>query len=240
MARRAPQSDRTSRASRETTQVSGRVSVCPANIPAAAPVRRCVASGQRGETEGMIRFVVGPTGEIVPDLAGRLPGRGFWLRPGRDMIRPAALARAIARAAGRPVTVPDDLNERLERLLAERCLQAISLARRAGQVVAGFEKVAEALRGGAAGVLVEATDGAEDGRRKLRALAPEAPVLMLFAAAEQGAAIGLEGATHMLVRAGKLADRLRADAMRLESMRGGGECPPPGATNLNSEPYLEA
>ena len=27
----------------------------------------------------MVRFVLGPEGEMVPDVAGRLPGRGFWL-----------------------------------------------------------------------------------------------------------------------------------------------------------------
>lgn len=240
MARRRPMVETTSPASPRTTLVSGRVSVCPANIPASGPVRRCVASGRRGGADGMVRFVVSPGGEVVPDLAGRLPGRGFWLRPERDMMRPAVLAREIAKAAGTQATVPDDLSDRLERLLVERCMQVIGLARRAGQVVTGFEKVAAGLRSGTSGVLVEAADGARDGRRKLRALAPDVPVVSLFTAAELGAVLGRESATHVLVCAGKLAARLRSEAAKLEGLRGAGEAVPPGATTSGSELHLEA
>ncbi|MEM6662503.1 MAG: DUF448 domain-containing protein, partial [Pseudomonadota bacterium] len=43
------------------------------------PERRCIATGETGATDRLIRFVLAPEGGLVPDLAARLPGRGAWL-----------------------------------------------------------------------------------------------------------------------------------------------------------------
>jgi ribosomal protein L7Ae-like RNA K-turn-binding protein len=112
-----------------------------------------------------------------------------------------------------------DVVERLDAFLAERCRELIGLARRAGQAVAGFEKVRETLRRGNAGVLLAASDGAAGGREKLRALAPEIPVLDVLSSAELAAAFGRDHAVHALVSRGPLAERLKADAARLAGFR---------------------
>ncbi len=100
-------------------------------------LRRCIVSGALRPKEEMIRFVIGPRCDLVADLEGRLPGRGFWLSAERDMINTACSKKAFARAAGTPITTPPDLSDRVERLLARRCLDLVGLACRAGQVVAG-------------------------------------------------------------------------------------------------------
>ncbi len=187
------------------------------------PTRRCLASGVRAPKEDMVRFVVSPADEVVPDVAGRLPGRGFWLRAEPAMMKNVpALARQFGRAARRPVKVPGDLAERLEKLLAGRCLERIGLARRAGQALAGADKVAEALgRGlGRGGVLLEAADAGSDGRNKMAPLAEGATVVRALTADELGAAFGRVRAVHALVVAGGHADALRCDAARLEGLRG--------------------
>ena len=173
----------------------------------------------------MIRFVVSPAGEVVPDVAGRLPGRGFWLRAVPATMKDVpALVRLFGRAARRPVQVPGDLAERLERLLAGRCLERIGLARRAGRALAGADKVAEALaRGqGRGGVLLEAADAGADGSNKLAPRAEGARVIRAFTADELGAVFGRVRTVHALVVAGGHADALRSDAARLEGLRGGG------------------
>jgi hypothetical protein len=167
----------------------------------------------------LLRFVVGPDGEIVPDVAARLPGRGLWLTARRDIVERAAAKRLFARAARRLVTVPPDLADRVEALLVRRCGEALGLARRAGSAVSGFERVAEAVRRGHAGALLFALDGAEAGRRKLGALGRDLPAASVMYAAELGAAFGRDRAVHVAVGPGALCGRLLIDLERLAGFR---------------------
>jgi len=167
----------------------------------------------------LLRFVVSPEGRIVPDISGRLPGRGLWLTARRDIVKQAVAKRLFARAARRPVVVEDGLTERIEALLAERCRDLIGLARRAGEAQMGFVKVEKLLASGAAGLLLAATDGAADGRGKLRALAPEVPECVDLTAAELGAAFGREHVVHVALRRGTLAETLRRAMGQLEFFR---------------------
>ncbi|HXZ02050.1 MAG TPA: RNA-binding protein [Stellaceae bacterium] len=183
------------------------------------PERRCLASGAVRAKSELVRFVVAPGGRIVPDVAGKLPGRGLWLTAGRDIVALAVTKRLFARAARQPVIVDDDLAERVEALLAERCRDHIGFARRAGQAVMGFAKVEAALARGKAAVLLAAADGAADGRGKLRALAPELPVVEQLTGAELGVAFGREHVVHAALAPGPIARALMADAARLAGFR---------------------
>ena len=151
----------------------------------------------------MIRFAVSPEGFVVPDLEGTLPGRGLWVTADRNTLIKAFKKSAFGKAARRSVRVDRNLPDLVETLLKRRCLETIGLARRAGIAVAGFEKVREALKHGKAGVLLAASDGAEDGRAKVRGLAGDAPVIDLFDSGDLGHAFGRDHAVHaMLARAG--------------------------------------
>lgn len=183
-------------------------------------MRRCIVSGQRLARAQMLRFVVGPDDHIVPDMAAKLPGRGLWLCAARDMVHTAVTRRLFAKAARRRVVVDPDLADRVEALLERRCLDALALARRAGQAVAGFEKVREALRtGDGVGVILAASDGAADGLAKVRALARNVPVLGMFSAADLGRTMGRTRTVHAAVLQGRLAETLLIEAARLEGMR---------------------
>jgi predicted RNA-binding protein YlxR (DUF448 family) len=166
-----------------------------------------------------LRFVVGPDGAIVPDVEARLPGRGLWLLPRRDIVDRAVAKRAFARAARRPVTVVDALADRIEGLLARRCGDLLGLARRAGLAVAGFDRVGEAVRRGRVELLLSALDGAESGRSKLAALGRELASASVLTAAELGAAFGHERIVHAAVGGGALEARLLLDLERLAGMR---------------------
>jgi len=188
--------------------------------PAAAPRRRCLATREERDKATLLRFVVGPGDELVPDIEGRLPGRGLWLTPRRDIVAAAGAKNLFAKAARRRVVVSPDLAERVEALLLRRCLDLLGLARGAGVAVAGFEKVRAWLLARRAGVLLAAGDGALDGRRKLRAAAHGLPVIELFSGAELGAALGRETVIHAALAPGRIADRLLAESARLAEMRG--------------------
>lgn len=185
------------------------------------PRRRCVATGEVQAKDVLLRFVVGPDGSIVPDVGATLPGRGIWLSPRRDVVNTAVAKRLFARAARRPVAVPDDLAERIEGLLVRRWLDTLGLARRAGEAVCGYEKVRAELGAGRAALLVQARDAAEAGRARMRAAATGLPVIELFDGAELGAVFGREAAVHVCLSPGKLALRLRQDAGRLAGFRPG-------------------
>lgn len=171
----------------------------------------------------LLRCVVGPDGRIVPDVAGRLPGRGLWLTARRDIVATAVAKRLFARAARAPVGVDDDLADRVETLLAQRCCEVLGLARRAGQAVAGFTKVRQALERREAAVLAAAADGAADGRGKLAALAPALPVVDPLTSAELGAAFGRDHVVHAVLKPGRLAETLLVEAARLAGFRRGRE-----------------
>ena len=210
------------RADAETDAVGTEsVETDPAAPQPKGPRRRCIASGRVDDKARLLRFAIGPDGQVVPDPGEDLPGRGLWLRPRPDMIDKARRKRLFARAARAQVTVPDDLAEQVARLLRRRCLDRIGLARASGDAVAGFEKVRTLLKRDAAGVLLQARDTAPDGREKVRRVAlavrPELPVIAGFDSDELGRAVGRERSMHLALRRGGHADRLLLDAWRYQA-----------------------
>jgi uncharacterized protein len=182
--------------------------------------RRCLASGAVRPKAELIRFVVGPDRQLVPDIAERLPGRGLWLTAQRDIVATAVAKRLFARAARGPVTVEDGLVDHIEALLARRAVEFLGLARRAGEAVAGFVKVQALLRAGKAAVLLAARDGAADGRRKLAALASGLPLVECLTGAELGAAWGRDDLVHAALARGRLVAPFLVTVGRLEGFRG--------------------
>ena len=187
-----------------------------------APERRCIATGVSGETAGLIRFVLDPEGGLTPDLAERLPGRGTWLSATREAAALAAKKRLFSRGFKQPVEVSDDLPDQLESLLARRLIEAISLTRKAGLAVNGFEKVKARLKQGGVGVLLAASDGSEDGKGKLAPLAGEAEVVSVLTADELGMAFGRDSVVHAALDVGGATDRVLREARRLDGFRQSG------------------
>ena len=184
------------------------------------PSRRCIASGESLPIARLIRFVIGPDQTVVPDIDHRLPGRGLWLSATRDMIETAASKRLFAKAARGNVTVAADLADTVAFLLRRRCLNHLGLARRAGLVVAGAEKVRAQIAAGRTALLLEAQDGSPEERRKVVALTPRTPVIDVFTRTELGVALGRPDAVHVGLAAGRLTASLTEDAARLAGIVG--------------------
>ncbi|MDH3668478.1 MAG: RNA-binding protein [Paracoccaceae bacterium] len=187
------------------------------------PERRCIATGESGPTGSLVRFVLGPGGQVVPDLAAKLPGRGVWLTADRNLVDRAVKKKLFSRAFRTQANAPADLAAALEEMIARRLIDLIGLARKAGQAVTGFEKVRARLKEGAAGVLFEAHDGAADGRQKLSRLAmasgAEVQIIDLLDSAELGLAFGRDFAIHAALDRGGFADRAIREAERLAGLR---------------------
>ncbi|HWY61888.1 MAG TPA: RNA-binding protein [Rhizomicrobium sp.] len=193
--------------------------------------RRDIVSGEIFPEHRLIRFVAAPDGQVVPDVAARLPGRGLWVEASRKSIAIAIEKKLFARAAKAPgggaaknISTGTDLMERTERALVTRMLGDLGLARRSGALVLGFDNVLRALDGpNPPALLIEAADGSHDGKRKLynaahaRDLKPV--VVECLLSAELGLALGRENVIHAAVQRGGLAERLTLDARRLAALR---------------------
>jgi hypothetical protein len=190
---------------------------------AASRDRRCIVSGQVMAEDRLIRFVAGPDGVVVPDLARKLPGRGLWVQANRGSVEQAASKGAFARAAKAPLKGPPGLADQVEDLLKQRLLASLGLARRAGELTFGFEKVAAAISAGKVAWMIEAADGAADGRRKLERVAARLAnpprLIGCFSSGELGLALGLENVIHLAFLAGRAAERWTENVERLSGFR---------------------
>jgi hypothetical protein len=189
--------------------------------------RRDLVSGEVMPEERLVRFVAGPEGVVTPDVARKLPGRGLWVAATREAVETAARKGGFSRAAKAKLTAPADLADHVEKLLKTRLLAGLGLARRAGDLILGFEKAESAIEGGKAAWMVEASDGAHDGRRKLLQSARRAaesgrlsPRLFgVFSSEELGLALGLGNVIHVAFLAGRGAERWTVDVERLSGFR---------------------
>lgn len=183
------------------------------------PERRCIATGETQPRAGLIRFVVGPDDQVVPDLLGKLPGRGIWVSADRKALEKAVAKGLFSRGAKRKVSTPEGLVEDLEKALADRVVHLISLARKAGQAVAGYEKVKDWLIKEQAAVLIQSSDGSERGKSKLRPPPGRDRFIGVLTANELGLAFGRENVIHGALAAGGLTSRVVEEAAKLRGLR---------------------
>ena len=131
--------------------------------------RMCVATRTVKPVADMIRFVVGPDGEAVPDLKRKLPGRGVWVTATQDALADAIKRKALVRGFKREVRLPADLVARTEQMLERAVLDALAMAGKAGLAATGFTKVEAALQQDKVVALLHAAEASPDGVRKLEA-----------------------------------------------------------------------
>lgn len=186
--------------------------------------RRDIVSGTVMPDSRLMRFVAGPDGVVVPDASAKLPGRGLWVESSRKAVLAAVEKKLFSRAAKAQVTATADLADRAEKALVTRMLGDLGIARRSGQLLLGFDNVLRGLEGPKPPrALIEAFDGARDGKRKLYAAAHRLElncvVIESLTSAELGLALGRENVIHAAVQPGGLAERLTFDAERLSGFR---------------------
>jgi predicted RNA-binding protein YlxR (DUF448 family) len=198
--------------------------------------RRCIVTREPAEKAELIRFVPGPDGDVVPDLAERLPGHGYWVRADRATLAQAVKKNAFAKAMRAPVKPAADLPERLAALLERQIVDLLGLARRSGQLVAGYEKVETWLKAGKVALLIEAADAGADGRSKLaRRTLPGVEIWAPLTGAALGRAVGRDHAVHIAVSPGGLAQRLKTALRRQQ----GFVARPNGPNTDASQPMCE-
>ena len=181
-----------------------------------ATMRMCAVTRAVRPIDELIRFVVAPSGEVVPDLKRKLPGRGMWVSASHRAVAEAVRRNHFSKAFKRELRVTPKLVSDTEALLVRGAVEALAMAAKAGQVVSGFSKVEGALAqrqaAGPVKALIHASDGAADGIRKLDAVArqnagnseesPELPVVTSLTSEQLDLALGRSNVIHAALLAG--------------------------------------
>ena len=186
--------------------------------------RRCIVTGEVLSETHLIRFVVGPDGNAVPDLAAKLPGRGMWVSADRKILARAVAKNYFSKSAKQSVKADADLPDRIEALLVQRMSSDLGLARRAGELILGFDQVTRSFEEKSRiAAIIEASDGAADGRRKLLGAAHsrglEFTMIDVLSIDELSLALGRDNVVHAALKPGRLAERLVFEMGRLKGFR---------------------
>ena len=211
-----------------------------------APVRTCAVTRAEAPAADLIRFAAGPDGTIVPDLAGKLPGRGVWVTCDRAIVTKAVQTGAFARSLKRQVTADKELPELVERLMQKRLAEALSLANKAGAALAGFTKVDTAIANGNVAVLLHGSDGSVDGAEKLdrrflamcRDAGRTPHIERSFGIRQMSLALGRANVVHAALITGGAAKNFLVEAGRLKRYTTGKldvEQAPTAQTRLSDE-----
>ena len=177
-----------------------------------ATTRMCAVSREVRPIDELIRFVIAPTGEVIPDLKRKLPGRGMWVSASRRSVAEAVRRHQFSKGFKRDVRVAPTLPTDTDALLVRSVTEALAMAAKAGQVVAGFGKVEDALNRNETAALIHASDGAADGIRKLDAIvrqrgekrgeSPVIAVVNVLTSEELDLALGRSNVIHAALLAG--------------------------------------
>jgi uncharacterized protein len=189
--------------------------------------RTCIVTGIKDVPEAMLRFALGPDGSVIPDIRRKLPGRGVWTRLSFETVSRAATKQAFARAFRGKAEASASLAETVGALLERDALQSLSIANKAGLVVAGAFKVDAAIEFGGVAALIQARDGAPDGAAKRAqvlsaSLGPHAQAVArvnLFTSRQLDLALGRANVIHAALKQGAASSAFLARADRLRRYR---------------------
>ena len=185
--------------------------------------RKCIVTRQTVDTAGLLRFVLGPDDQVVADLKGKLPGRGVWVTAKQSFIAQAVDKKLFARAFKAKCQVSSTLAQETEKQLETRCLNTLSLAKKTGAVITGFDKVTTALNKDNVGLLLQASDGAADGQEKLKRkfshLGQLDHVIKVFSCEQMSMAFGGTNVIHAAITRGTMAKNVLACATKLLQYR---------------------
>ncbi len=212
------------------------------------PERLCAVTREVKPVAELLRFVAAPDGSVIPDLKRNLPGRGLWITATRETLTEAVKRKSFAKGFKQDIRAGADLIAQTDSLLERAALDALAIAGKAGQVVAGFSKVEAALGREAILAILHAREAAVDGIRKLHAAlhrrfadeAGQIPTISDFTSQQLDLALGRANVVHAALLAGPAGNSFIARYLRMTRFRTG-DMGKPDHDNARREPQgLEA
>ncbi|MBF0188521.1 MAG: DUF448 domain-containing protein [Magnetococcales bacterium] len=182
--------------------------------------RQCAVSRDLLPDSELLRFVVGPDGAPVLDLAGRLPGRGMYVCSDRASLS-AFLSGTVRMRMPKGLILPQPESEqqllKIGEQLSRRMIESVGLAKRAGGAQLGVDSLRHLLEEGVEPLVLLAADVADHTREKverlLRMRGGVAPLDVLDRE-RLGAACGRGPVAVQTITVPGLYPRIRMDALR--------------------------
>ena len=185
------------------------------------PQRTCHACRRSRPQSELLRFVCGPAGRAALDLRGKLPGRGAYLCPELACLRKGLKPKGVANVLGcaPPAAGAGELRDQALEGLGRLLIEHLGHARRAGAVIPGMERVAQALEKGDASWVLVATDAAERTRTLMTTRAGGGGVVTALTKNELGAVLDTAEVGVAAITQPRLAEKIRALAVRWNRLR---------------------
>lgn len=182
----------------------------------AEETRKCIVSGEVLPKENMLRFTVTPDNTVVPDFKKKLPGKGIWVKNSKTSLQVAIAKNLFSKAAKKSVKVDAGLADMVEKLLKKHGLETISLARKAGVLLTGFEKVSDAVKKNKAAFVLEAKNAGADGHNRIMLLAKNLKVFHTYEIEELDKALDKVNTVHVAFLQSEMAKAVHNEFSRLE------------------------
>lgn len=181
-------------------------------------MRKCVLTGKVLPKDELLRFALLKDGTVLPDFNKKLDGHGFYLSNSKTLLSGlAAKANPLNKILHTKTIMSEDLPQIVEQILRKRGLDALNLARKAGDLVLGFEKVKDIIAKGKAAFVIEATDAGEDGRQKIAAMAKDLEKFTLYDVASLSEALNRENTVYSAVKVGPMSAMVRSAFQRYQT-----------------------
>lgn len=177
--------------------------------------RKCIVTGELFEKSRLLRFVVTPDRILVPDLYKKLSGKGVYVSSSYKHLKYAIEKNLFAKVLKQNVKVSSELLPMIENILHKNALSAISLARKSGGVVIGFDKVMEAIKSEQVNFILEANDAGEDGHKKLQHKAADLLVYRLFSVEELDKALDKVNTVYLAFLNGGMSEMVKHNFEKL-------------------------
>tara|TARA_A100001015_G_scaffold298340_1_gene380944 strand:+ start:1643 stop:2239 length:597 start_codon:yes stop_codon:yes gene_type:complete len=188
--------------------------------PSCRQHRKCAITGSLIKRKFLLRFVVSPDGSILPDLNQKLPGRGVWLTLDRAIIQKAIIKDVFSKTLRKKVLIPENLLANTIVLVKKYIVQKISLARKAGFAICGFDKVNSALKLGNVAILIQAIDGSHKEKNRLQKKIFHYDKTECLQSFELGMAFGRDNVIHAAILNGRFVENIKYDITRLDCLVG--------------------
>ncbi|MBP5352433.1 MAG: DUF448 domain-containing protein [Alphaproteobacteria bacterium] len=180
--------------------------------------RKCILSGKTASKDELLRFAVLPDGRLIPDFNKKLDGRGVYLSNSKQMlIGLTQKEKPLNKILHKNVVIDADLPQMVENILFQKALDAVNLARKAGDLVLGFEKVRMAITKGKAAFVIEAKDAGDDGKQKIAAMAKEIETINVFDTAAMSNALNRENTVYLAILKGQTAEMVHQALIRYQT-----------------------
>lgn len=180
--------------------------------------RKCIVTGNVLPKSELLRFVVLSNGQMLPDFNKKLGGKGVYLSNSKTLLTGLTLKKnPLNKILHQNVIIAPDLPQIVEGILAKKGLDGINLARKAGDLILGFEKVKDIIAKGKAAFVIEATDAGDDGKQKIATIAKDLEKFSLYDVATLSEALNRENTVYLVVAKGHMDGAIREAFRRYQT-----------------------